>query len=88
MRDVQKNFHSQLWEPWDTLSRGFSLVPAPCSGVVYPPSPPIYQHRREWSAKGAERPAALRRLALGRPPRLCYFHAARRGYILQSLPRP
>ena len=53
--------------------------------MIYPPSPPIFLHSREWAVKGAAH-RRFRRLALDGLPRLCYFPGKRRGYILQSRP--
>ena len=52
---------------------------------LYPPSPPVIEHRRERAVKG-DSPRRVRRPALDRLPRLCFFSGKRRGYILQSRP--
>ena len=52
---------------------------------LYPPSPPVIEHRREWAVKGLC-PAVCGGFALDRLPRLCFFSGKRRGYILQSRP--
>ena len=46
---------------------------------------PVFQHGRERAVKGASH-RRLRRPALDRLSRLCFFSGKRRGYILQSRP--
>ena len=54
--------------------------------VIYPPSPPIFLHSREWAVKGATH-RRLRRLALDGLPRLCYLQR-RGGGIYPPEPPP
>ena len=56
------------------------------SVVIYPPSPPIFLHSREWAVKGATH-RRLRRPALDGLPRLCYFQR-RGGGIYPPEPPP
>ena len=56
------------------------------SVVIYPPSPPIFLHSREWAVKGATHRRS-RRLALDGLPRLCYFQR-RGGGIYPPEPPP
>ena len=60
--------------------------PAEGSVVIYPPSPPIFLHSREWAVKGATHRRS-RRLALDGLPRLCYFQR-RGGGIYPPEPPP
>src|SRR5699024_5365059 len=69
-----------------TLSRGKRPALGMGSVVIYPPSPPIFLHSREWAVKGATHRRS-RRLALDGLPRLCYFQR-RGGGIYPPEPPP
>ena len=69
----------------DTLSRGMRSALGMGSAVIYPPSPGLTPHSREWAVKGRN----ARRFCGGLPFTVCpgcAIPGERRGYILQSRP--
>ena len=76
----------QIMALLDALSRGKRPALGMGSVVIYPPSPPIFLHSREWAVKGATH-RRLRRPALDGLPRLCYFQR-RGGGIYPPEPPP
>ena len=84
--DKKKDLESNRAPLLDTLSRGKRPALGMGSVVIYPPSPPIFLHSREWAVKGATH-RRLRRPALDGLPRLCYFQR-RGGGIYPPEPPP
>ena len=69
----------------DTLSRGMRSALGMGSAVIYPPSPGLTPHSREWAVKGRN----ARRFCGGLPFTVCpgcAIPGERRGYILPSRP--
>ena len=72
------------WILRDSLSRSPAAFPHGSGGIS--PVAAYTSAQPGADRQGCISTAVLRRLALDRRPRLCYFPAARRGYVLQSRP--